>query len=184
MPEKSKRLAAGDSEPSNVEVRSTGRRSNPIAQSPQARDGARPVCRLSPIPAHFTGADACSALGVTCKGNAPLLKLCRALVERGIDPKTPLHAYWSNERQPSLIVRSIGEAARLRVASHDVGFELLPECTARAPITKLSPAASSPARALAGQSAATQCNQDSRRSSRQNSSSRRLPPRKRWNKLW
>lgn len=181
MPTESRRLAAGDGAPSNVEVRFRKRRSNPIAQSPHARDGARQVCHLSPIRAQFNSADACSALGLTVNGNAPLLKLCRALVERGIDPKTPLHAYWSNEREPSLIARSIGEAARLRVASHGVGFELLPECTPGAPITQLSPAGSSPAPAAAGQSAATQCvrNHDGRRSSRPKSTSRRRPPRKR-----
>jgi hypothetical protein len=36
-----------------------------------------------------------------------------------------------------LRVRSIGEAAQLRVASHGVGFERLPGCTGASPIAPI-----------------------------------------------
>jgi hypothetical protein len=36
-----------------------------------------------------------------------------------------------------LRVRSIGEGARLRIATHGVGFERVPECTAGPPASKI-----------------------------------------------
>jgi hypothetical protein len=40
----------------------------------------------------------------------------------------------------ALIVRSIGEAARLRIGSHGVGFEADPACGASPPIAPNAPA--------------------------------------------
>jgi hypothetical protein len=51
---------------------------------------------------------------VTVSGrNAPVLALCRALIEAGHDPNTPLEAY--RGATLCLRVRSIGEGAKLTV---------------------------------------------------------------------
>lgn len=47
----------------------------------------------APIHATLIGSDRCEALGVSARGFAPVLELCRALIELGVDPSTPLHAY-------------------------------------------------------------------------------------------
>jgi hypothetical protein len=61
------------------------------------------------------GRDTCTALGVTARGEAPVLALCRKLIEAGLDPAMPLQVYRGDTL--CLRVRSIGEAARLKVAS-------------------------------------------------------------------
>jgi hypothetical protein len=55
----------------------------------------------------------CSALGVTARGAAPVIKLCKKLVAAGIGPASPMHVY--RGQVLCLHVRSIGEAAGLRV---------------------------------------------------------------------
>jgi hypothetical protein len=92
-----------------------------------------PEVRLSkhsaqiPIHATLVGSNRCEALGATARGSTPVLALCRALVTAGHDPRRPLHAYRGDVL--ALLVRSIGEGACLRVATHGVGFERIPECT-------------------------------------------------------
>src|SRR5215468_10575009 len=63
--------------------------------------------------AELIGSDRCSALGITERGPAPTLALCRRLIEAGHDPATPLEA-WRGDVL-CLRVRSIGEGARLTV---------------------------------------------------------------------
>jgi hypothetical protein len=46
-----------------------------------------------PIRAALSGYDTCCADGITAKASAPVLALCRKLVEAGYDPTRPLHAY-------------------------------------------------------------------------------------------
>ncbi|MFY9839327.1 MAG: hypothetical protein WAK55_23200 [Xanthobacteraceae bacterium] len=46
--------------------------------------------------------------------------MCRKLVEAGHDPATPLEAW--RGKTLCLLVRSIGEAARLEVSGEGVGF--------------------------------------------------------------
>ena len=87
-------------------------------------------CRLSSptrplIYADLCNDDACQALGITIESPSPLLDLCRALVEAGCDPATPLEAYRGNVL--CLRVRSIGEAAKLKIGSDGVGFKPLSE---------------------------------------------------------
>jgi len=55
----------------------------------------------------------CSANGITARGSAPVLRLCRKLVEAGHDPQEPMEVY--RGATLSLHVRSIGEAAKLTV---------------------------------------------------------------------
>jgi hypothetical protein len=90
---------------------------------------ARPASRslTEPIRATLHAPDRCTALGMTASSHAPVLALCRLLIEAGYHPATPLEAYRGEVL--CLRVRTIGEAARLRVATHGVGFEPVPECT-------------------------------------------------------
>jgi len=81
----------------------------------------------APIRAELIGSDRCKTQGVTAHGHAPVLGLCRLLIEAGHDPATPLEA-WRGDVL-ALRIRTIGEGARLRIASHAVAFERLLECT-------------------------------------------------------
>src|SRR5262245_12931957 len=76
-------------------------------------DGGEAQSSAQLIRADLIGADTAVAAGITATGHAPLLTLCRRLVEAGHDPSTPLEAY----RGPTLCLRarSIGAGARLTV---------------------------------------------------------------------
>jgi hypothetical protein len=67
----------------------------------------------TPIRAELGGDRWCSALGITATSNAPVLALCRRLIEAGHDPSARLEAYRGTTL--SLRVRSIGEGAKLTV---------------------------------------------------------------------
>jgi len=73
------------------------------------------------IRAELIGSNRCAALGITVSATAPVLALCRQLIAAGHDPGLPLEAWCG----PILClrVRSIGEAAELRLATHGGGFE-------------------------------------------------------------
>ena len=90
--------------------------------------GAQARPRKSDIPnvicAELIGSDTASAVGITITAYTPVLELCRRLVTAGHDPATPLHAY--RGLTLCLKVRSIGEAARLRISPAGVGFKRLP----------------------------------------------------------
>jgi hypothetical protein len=66
-----------------------------------------------PIRAEISGGDRCKAEGHTVKAAAPVLALCRRLIEAGYDPATPLHAYRGDVL--CLKVRSIGYGAKWAV---------------------------------------------------------------------
>jgi hypothetical protein len=91
-----------------------------------------------PIRAILHGSELCEAEGITGTGSSPVLALCRALVEAGHDPRRPLHAY--RGAALALKVRSIGEGATLRVATHGVGFERISGCTEGPPVRQSAPA--------------------------------------------
>jgi hypothetical protein len=88
------------------------------------------------IRAELIGSNRCAALGMTVSATAPVMALCRQLIAAGHDPGLPLEAW----RGPILClrVRSIGEAAELRLATHGGGFERLPGyaagCTIASPV--------------------------------------------------
>src|SRR5215472_11770084 len=65
------------------------------------------------------GSDCCSALGMTARSPAPVLALCRRLVEAGHDSATPLEA-WRGDVL-CLRIRSIGEAAQLTIEDDQRG---------------------------------------------------------------
>jgi hypothetical protein len=68
----------------------------------------------APIRAELIGPDWCEAEGISARGTAPVLELCRNLVAAGYNPACPLDA-WRGDTL-CLRVRSIGEAAQLTVA--------------------------------------------------------------------
>jgi hypothetical protein len=61
----------------------------------------------------------CTALGITAHGSAPVLALCRKLVEAGHDPATPLEAW--RGAVLCLRIRSIGEGAQITVQDGENG---------------------------------------------------------------
>jgi hypothetical protein len=70
---------------------------------------------IAPVRAEIIGQTQATACGVTVTGrNAPVLALCRALIDAGHDPDSPLEAY--RGATLCLRVRSIGEGAKLTVS--------------------------------------------------------------------
>src|SRR5438874_288481 len=90
------------------------KRKKPNSNQARCREGG-PQEELTQIPvkATLTGSDCCEALGITARGSAPVLALCRALVAAGHDPRRPLHACRGDVL--ALKIRSIGEGAQLTV---------------------------------------------------------------------
>jgi hypothetical protein len=84
------------------------------------------------ICANLSDSDVCAALGIKIQSPSPLLDLCRALVEAGVDPDTPLEAY--RGKVMCLRVRSIGEAAQLRIGTDGVGFKSIPAVATASPM--------------------------------------------------
>ena len=72
------------------------------------------------IRARLTGSDTASAEGISVTSSSPVLALCRELIKLPYDPNIRLVAYRGDTL--ALIVRSIGEAARLEVSGHGTGF--------------------------------------------------------------
>lgn len=77
--------------------------------------GAVAKDQLKVLRAELVKDDTCIALGIKSTGQAPVISLCRKLIEAGHEPATPLHAYRGNTL--AIRVRSIGEAANLELAS-------------------------------------------------------------------
>jgi hypothetical protein len=94
-----------------------------------------PVASGAPAGAIVTrlvGSDIATALGLTAQSSSPVLLLCRRLVDAGHDPATLMHAYRGDTL--ALIVRSIGDAARLEIRGDGVGFRPSPKMGAASPI--------------------------------------------------
>jgi hypothetical protein len=75
---------------------------------------------IAAVRAELIGTNCAIALGINAHSPSPVVALCRALIEAGHDPATPLHVLRGNTL--ALRIRSIGEAARLEVSQHGVGF--------------------------------------------------------------
>src|SRR5262245_39791864 len=86
---------------------------NDPANITTARHNTSPAPATRALRAVIIGSNQAEANGVTAHGHAPVLALCRALIEAGHDPNTPLEAYRGTTL--CLKVRSIGEGARLTV---------------------------------------------------------------------
>jgi hypothetical protein len=91
----------------------TGERDGRTSKLPetQAQDAIR---------AELIGSDTCVAGNVTGYGNAPVLSLCRRLVDAGHNPKLPLHAY--RGEMLCVVVRSIGAGSGLVVNEDEPRF--------------------------------------------------------------
>jgi hypothetical protein len=70
-------------------------------------------CEWQAVHAELIGPNRCVAEGVSARGAAPVLALCRLLVRAGHDPRRPLHAY--RDGVQALVVRSIGAGALVTV---------------------------------------------------------------------
>jgi hypothetical protein len=78
----------------------------------------------SQIHAQLSGSDTAEAFGYSVTSTSPVLALCRDLVDAECPSCWSMEAY----RGPTLClrIRSIGEAARLEVGPHGVGFIACP----------------------------------------------------------
>jgi hypothetical protein len=76
--------------------------------------------QLTIIRAEPSGSDRCVAEGIEVRAGAPLLAVCRLLVEAGHDPALALEAY--GDGMLCLRVRAIGAAARLEINGDGTGF--------------------------------------------------------------
>jgi hypothetical protein len=74
------------------------------------------------VRADLHGSTQASACGITTHGHAPVLQLCRKLIEAGHDPATPLAAYRGDTL--CLLIHSIGEAAALDVRPGCTGIPI------------------------------------------------------------
>jgi len=72
-------------------------------------------CGRDAIRAELTGTNYAEACGITVRSPSPVLDLARKLMAAGHDPATPLEAWRGSTL--CLMVRSIREAARLRVTT-------------------------------------------------------------------
>jgi hypothetical protein len=86
---------------------------NDPANSTTACHDARASPATQALRAVIIGSNQAEANGVTARGHAPVLALCRKLIEAGHDPNTPIEAY--RGATLCLRVRSLGEGARLTV---------------------------------------------------------------------
>ena len=74
------------------------------------------------IRAELSKSDACTAEGFTVRATAPVLAMCRKLMEAGYTPTRPLHAYRGDVL--CLKVRTLWEGAQLECQDGG-GFRLL-----------------------------------------------------------
>jgi hypothetical protein len=108
--------------------------------------------RPPPILAEVIGSDCARAEGISAFGEAPVLRLCRALLKAGHDPARPLEAYRGDVM--CLRVRSIGEGAGLEIASNGVGFRPRSRAGTDSPMRSIESPALSPLDAAENASAA------------------------------
>jgi hypothetical protein len=92
----------------------------------------------TPIRATLSGDDIVTALGITAQSSSPVLALCRQLVAAGHDPATPMHVFRGDTL--ALIIRSIGDAARLEINGDGNGFRARRQPDACPPIAPNAPA--------------------------------------------
>ena len=130
-PVKAKRKKIGSNRNLGDAKKTNGKR------DPDNRDDLGKGFAQIPIRATLIGSNCCEALGITGRGHAPVLDLCRALVKAGHDPCRSLQAYRGDVL--ALIIHSIGAAVQLRVATHGVGFERIAGCTGGPPVRQSGP---------------------------------------------
>lgn len=113
-----------------------GRQIDPVATPERERLQDR---RLTvPIRADIVGSDRCSAEGYTVHGHAPILALCRRLIEKSLDPRRALEGY--RGKTLCIKVRSLREGAALIVKTSGNGTPVFaPLDGAAAPPSPLGP---------------------------------------------
>jgi hypothetical protein len=75
---------------------------------------------MSSILAELSGADTCSTANITATSTTPVLALCRQLLAQGLDPDRAMEVWRGGTL--ALHIRSIGEAAGLKINGHGSGF--------------------------------------------------------------
>jgi hypothetical protein len=78
----------------------------------------------APIVCQIIGSDRCAYGGLVVKHNAPVLAVCRKLIEAGYDPQRPLEAYRGETL--CLKIRTIAVAVKLTVEEGPNGPRLVP----------------------------------------------------------
>jgi hypothetical protein len=81
---------------------------------PVGSENGLPPHSTQDIRAELVGIDTCIAAGQVARGAAPVLAMCRQLIEDGHDPELSLRAYRGDVL--CITVRTIGEGAALTVA--------------------------------------------------------------------
>jgi hypothetical protein len=81
---------------------------------PVGSENGLPPHSTQDIRAELVGIDTCIAAGQVARGAAPVLAMCRQLIEAGHDPELSLRAYRGDVL--CITVRTIGEGAALTVA--------------------------------------------------------------------
>jgi hypothetical protein len=87
---------------------------------PTKSEKQRPGVQAGGIVAKLSDSNRCTALGLTAQSSAPVIVLCRALIDTGHDPATPMQVFRGETL--ALTVRAIGEAARLEINAKGTGF--------------------------------------------------------------
>jgi hypothetical protein len=78
-----------------------------------------------------------TSCGITVHTGSPVLSMCRQLVAEGCNPTTPLQAFRGDTL--CLTIRSLGEAASLRVNTAGTGFVTQREPTSAPPMRLTAP---------------------------------------------
>jgi hypothetical protein len=94
-----------------------------------------PISSNSTVRAELYGCTTAKAGNVTAVSSSPVLHLCRRLLEVGLDPAQPLHAYRGDTL--CLLVRSLADGAALEVNAHGTGLITAPDGRRR-PVARLS----------------------------------------------
>jgi hypothetical protein len=81
------------------------------------------AARADTVIRSLTGSDRCEAEGLAVKHNAPVLAMCRALIDAGCDPERPLEAYRGDVL--CLRVSNIGYGAQYTVEDGRRGAPVL-----------------------------------------------------------
>jgi hypothetical protein len=79
--------------------------------------------QAAPVRAELYGSETATAAGLSVRGHAPVLVLCRELIAAGLDPDRAMEVF--RGATLALHVRTIGRAARLEINSHGTAFVAL-----------------------------------------------------------
>jgi hypothetical protein len=80
----------------------------------------KPKIQTRVVLAELTGSNTCAALGIVARSHSPILGLCHRLIEAGVDPARPLHAY--RRTTLTLAISSIGYGVWLEINAKGSGY--------------------------------------------------------------